>query len=157
MAILSEALQCGTLLASSTSGLAIWRSSLRCAGASEAPKPGVEYAQEAPLSLAQKRKTCQSAQHSMLTYCSLFTGPEIGTKESTQHSQKESSTGTQVSSWHPRCGTLASVILKSWYAFWAMPRLRLENDCRIWLDPCKYNRFIRTHLKYLSSPTSQSS
>ena len=32
--------------------------------------------------------------------------------------------------------TLASVILCSWYAFCAMPRLRFEKDCLIWLAPC---------------------
>lgn len=38
--------------------------------------------------------------------------------------------------------TFASVILKSWYAFWAMPRLRLENDCLTWLDPCSHGTMI---------------
>lgn len=38
--------------------MAIWRSILRWAGANDAPNPGVEYAHDAPFSLARNRKTC---------------------------------------------------------------------------------------------------
>ena len=47
-----------TLAASSRSGVAIWRSILRWAGARGAPNPGVEYAHDAPFSFAKNRNTC---------------------------------------------------------------------------------------------------
>ena len=52
----------GTLAASSSSGIAIWRIILRWAGPRVAPKLGVAYAHEAPFSFARNRNTCRGYQ-----------------------------------------------------------------------------------------------
>ena len=119
-----------TLAASSSSGMAIWRSILRCAGARGAPNPGVEYAHDAPFSLARNRKTCSILLCSIPTLC--HTDPVAG-KRSMLHTE---STFFALHTKVTEVLALASVILCSWYAFWAMPRLRLEKDCLIWLAPC---------------------